>query len=90
MNGAAENGAAAGMIDAHQLLHDLGGDGNLATGDRPEPRLPQRAQRLLRGIGLIEVLGRDRFRQVLVAGAGALRIRVGQQPLRPRQALRLQ
>ena len=72
MHARGEDHAAAGMIDAHQLLHDLGGDGDLAAGDRPEPRLPQRAQRLLRRIGLIEGLGRDRLGQVLVARAGAV------------------
>ena len=38
----------------------------------PEPRQPQRAQRLLRRIGLVEVPGRDRLGQVLVAGACAV------------------
>ena len=62
------------MVDAHQLLHDLGGDGDLAAGDGPEPRLPQRAQRLLRRVGVVERPGRDRLGQVLVARAGAVRL----------------
>ena len=55
MHARGEDHAAAGMIDAHQLLHDLGGDGDLAPGDRaraaaatartapPAPHRPRRS-----------------------------------------------
>ena len=42
------------------------------AGDRPELGLPQRAQRLLGGVGLGEICGRDRLGQVLVAGPCAV------------------
>ena len=40
MDARGEDHAAAGMIDAHQLLHDLGGDGDLAPGDAAQAAAP--------------------------------------------------
>ena len=53
-------------------LHHLGRGGDLQARHGPEPRLPQLAQRLLRGIGLGHRLRRDCIGQVLVARPGAV------------------
>src|SRR5262249_14443716 len=52
MNGAAENRAAARMIDAHQGLHHFGRGRNLGAGNCAIGRLRQTVIGFLRGIGL--------------------------------------
>ena len=66
--------AAAGMIDPHELLHDLGGGGDLETRQFAVERRPKLAQRLLRRISFIHGAGRDRLGKVLVHRARAMRI----------------
>lgn len=52
-----KDGAAAGMVDAHQLLHHLGGGGDLGAAHRAIDRLRQPVIGLLRRIGLAQRSG---------------------------------
>ena len=72
MDPAREDESAAGMVDAHQLLHHLGGRRDLEPGDRAEVGLEQGRERRLRRIGLGERRRRNRGRQVAIGGARAM------------------
>ena len=52
VDGVRKDRAAAGMVDAHQLLHHLGGGGDLGAAHRAIDRLRQPVIGLLRRIGL--------------------------------------
>jgi len=69
MNGAAENGAAAGMIDAHQPLHHFRRGRDLGAGDQAVGGLGQTVIGLLRGIGLRDRGGPQRVRQIAIREA---------------------
>ena len=71
VNGAAEDGAAARMRDAHQLLHHFGGGGDFGAADRAERRLSQAVIGLLRRIGLGE-RGRPQLVRQVAIGQAAL------------------
>jgi hypothetical protein len=74
VDGAREDGAAAGVVDAHQLLHHLGGGGDLGAAHRAIDRLRQPVIGLLRGVGLAQRRGFQFVRQIAIGQAAGARV----------------
>ena len=74
MDGACKDRAAAGMRDAHQLLHHLGRRGDLGAGDGAVDRLGQAVISLLRGIGFGDRRRAQVVRQIAIGQAAPARV----------------